>query len=155
MQKFSTLLFAIAVLHTFLVKRFDHWSHQLPQGHVLKTPLHLLSEVELVFAFWGGLYLFCLGVSQGATVAWMQVSQLSFVEPFFVFVLMMIASTRPILDLAQKGLLVVADQVPFSTEKSFVFLVLSVGALLGSFITEPAAMTVTFDKPEGTVLWPA
>lgn len=48
----ATVLFALAVLHTFLVKRFAHWAHRYPQGSIPENILHFLAETEVVFGLW-------------------------------------------------------------------------------------------------------
>jgi hypothetical protein len=40
----GTVLFGLAVLHTFCVKRFAHWAHQCPAGSVRANVLHFLAE---------------------------------------------------------------------------------------------------------------
>jgi hypothetical protein len=60
----------------------------------------------------------------------------------FVFVIMVIAASRPILDLANLAIFGLARFVPAPRRLAFHFVVLSFTPLLGSFITEPAAMTL-------------
>jgi hypothetical protein len=48
----ATVLFGLAVLHTFCVKRFAHWAHQYPPGSVKENFLHFLAETEVVFGLW-------------------------------------------------------------------------------------------------------
>jgi hypothetical protein len=48
----ATVLFGLAVLHTFCVKRFAHWAHQYPPGSVRENLLHFLAETEVVFGLW-------------------------------------------------------------------------------------------------------
>jgi hypothetical protein len=66
----------------------------------------------------------------------------NFTEPMFVFAIMVVAGTRPILQAC--GMLVqkVASVVPLPTTVVSYFLLLSLVPLLGSLITEPAAMTL-------------
>ncbi|MGH7970819.1 MAG: putative Na+/H+ antiporter, partial [Limisphaerales bacterium] len=66
---------------------------------------------------------------------------LDFTEPLFVVVVMTIASSRPILRLAERltGLFAAAGR---GTPGARWLAVLTVGPVLGSFITEPAAMTI-------------
>ncbi|MBS0260833.1 MAG: DUF1646 family protein, partial [Planctomycetes bacterium] len=68
---------------------------------------------------------------------------------------MMVAATRPVVSLAENGLRFLARQLPVSEGLGFFGVALSLGPLLGSFITEPAAMTLLaivlkrryFDQP--------
>lgn len=48
----ATILFAIAVVHTFCVKRFAHWAHRYPSGSIPENALHFLAETEVVFGLW-------------------------------------------------------------------------------------------------------
>jgi len=50
----ATVLFALAVLHTFCVKRFAHWAHHYPPGSIKENVLHFLAETEVVFGLWAG-----------------------------------------------------------------------------------------------------
>jgi hypothetical protein len=60
----------------------------------------------------------------------------------FVVVIMVLASTRPILQLAGLIMTRIADQLG-GTLAAFWMTVMTIGPLLGSFITEPAAITIT------------
>jgi Na+/H+ antiporter NhaD/arsenite permease-like protein len=68
---------------------------------------------------------------------------LNFTEPAFVFVVMCMAGTRPIILLAEKIILMIAKLIPLPGKMAFYVAALIFGPILGSFITEPAAMTVT------------
>ena len=39
----STVLFGLAVLHTFSVKRFAHWALRYPPGSIPENALHFLA----------------------------------------------------------------------------------------------------------------
>ena len=132
-------LFAIAILHTFSTKYFEHLAHTNKKFSGL---LHLLGEVEVVFGFWAMvLILFMFGI-QGKEAAIEYVDTRNYTEPMFVFVIMVIAATRPILQLSQNLVLGLAKLIPIKKEIAIFFLLLSFVPLLGSFITEPAAMTL-------------
>jgi hypothetical protein len=55
---------------------------------------------------------------------------------------MVIAASRPVLDFAGALLRLISGALPLSPPMAYYFTLLSVGPLLGSFITEPAAMTL-------------
>ena len=132
-------LFAIAIIHTFSTKYFLHLAHIHPKHSGI---LHLLGEVEVVFGFWAMiLILFMFGIN-GSEAAINYVDTRNYTEPMFVFVIMVIAASKPILNLAENIVLTVAKLVPVKTEIAIYFLMLSLVPLLGSFITEPAAMTL-------------
>lgn len=66
----------------------------------------------------------------------------SFTEPLFVFVIMVIAASRPILQGVLTLVRTMARLMPLPAPQAVYFLCLFVVPLLGSFITEPAAMTL-------------
>lgn len=165
----GTVLFAIAVLHTFLVKRFEHLAHKYPDGSVPQSFFHLMGEVEAVFGMWAGVFvgfytwvngftnydedhhlIFGDGVEKYVTATGDYIdgavnflSALNFTEPAFVFVIMAMAGTRPVIILAEKIIVRIAKFIPLSERMAFYISALVIGPILGSFITEPAAMTVT------------
>lgn len=57
MEMVATACFALAVLHTFLVKQFQNMAHRFEDGSVGENLFHLLGEVEIVFGFWSGIFL--------------------------------------------------------------------------------------------------
>lgn len=48
----ATVLFTLAVLHTFCVKQFAQWAHRYPSGSLAENVLHFLAETEVVFGLW-------------------------------------------------------------------------------------------------------
>jgi len=139
----ATTLFVLAILHTFLVKQFSNLAHRFPQGSVGENFFHLLSEVEVVFGLWAGIYVACLSFFDSSNRAISYLESLNMTEPIFVFVIMVMASTKPVLELAESLLFTVTKILPMPKAVGFFFSVMIFGPLLGSFITEPAAMTVT------------
>jgi hypothetical protein len=65
-----------------------------------------------------------------------------YTEPLFVFVVMVVAASRPVLALVQQWLTAVARVLPLPTPVALVWLGLALVPLLGSLVTEPAAMTL-------------
>ncbi len=132
-------IFAIAVLHTFCTKYFEHLAHTHPRHAGI---WHLLGEVEVVFGFWAMILAIAMFALAGKAFTLEYLDSRNFTEPLFVFAIMVVAGTRPILQAC--GLLVqqIARQVPLPTAMVNYFLLLSLVPLLGSFITEPAAMTL-------------
>ncbi len=146
----ATVLFGCAILHTFTVKRFEHIAHKFPSGSVGQNFFELLGEVEAVFGIWAAFLL--VGVAMMLSPHWVTnflegqdaTYSLNFTEPAFVFAIMTIAATRPILQLANKIIQGFSRVFFFMPERTaFYASALIIGPLLGSFITEPAAMTVT------------
>ena len=142
----STVLFGCAILHTFLASKLTHISHQKPKDSFSRAALHLLGEVEVVFGFWAALFIAYMAASEEPRVAIEYVEKLKFTEPLFVFVVMVICATRPVLHTARQLMVFLSSVI----QKIFklpavlvdVFVLAGIGPLLGSFITEPAAMTV-------------
>lgn len=139
----ATLCFALAILHTFSVRFFQRLAHKYPEGSVGENALHLLAEVEVVFGIWAGLFIFAFMLIAGPKAAISYLEQLNFTEPSFVFVIMAVCASKPILQLSEKVIRYAGNLVPIQKHLGFYSATLIIGPLLGSFITEPAAMTVT------------
>ena len=139
----ATVLFGLAVLHTFCVKRFAHWAHQYPPGSVRENLLHFLAETEVVFGLWAATLFLGVAALQGSFQnAVKYIESLNFTEPKFVFVIMVVAATRPVVRLAEGLIGLAARLIPARESAAFYIAALFLGPLLGSFITEPAAMTL-------------
>ncbi|MFZ4528895.1 MAG: putative Na+/H+ antiporter [Undibacterium curvum] len=132
-------IFALAVLHTFSTKYFLHLAHQSKHHAGL---WHLLGEVEVVFGFWACVLVLLISamVNQKEAIHYLEAQ--NFTEPLFVFVILVIAGTRPVLWFVQNVVSRIARALPLNTQLASYFLCLSLVPLFGSFITEPAAMTL-------------
>ena len=132
-------IFALAVLHTFCTKYFEHLAHAQPRHAGI---WHLLGEVEVVFGLWAMVLAIAMFALAGKVQTLEYLDSRNFTEPLFVFAIMVVAGTRPILQAC--GVLVqqIARLAPLPTAMVNYFLLLSVVPLLGSLITEPAAMTL-------------
>jgi hypothetical protein len=163
----ATIFFGIAIVHTFLATRFRRIAHHIEEAHkarwwagvraaeeagrpppletvsVKARLLHFLGEVEAVFGIWVVplLILMAWRFGQGTPIDYLE-NLVHFEEPLFVVVIMALASTRPILELAERCLRAVAN-LGRGTPVAWWFSILTLGPLLGSFITEPAAMTIS------------
>ncbi len=135
----GTALFAVAIVHTFLASKFEKLADLHPRHAGI---WHLLGEVEAVFGFWALVFTLFLFSHSGAESATHYLEGLNYTEAMFVFVIMVIAASRPVLYAA--GLLVrgLSRALPLPSPVAVYFLTLSLVPLLGSFITEPAAMTL-------------
>lgn len=142
-QIFASLCFAAAVVHTFFVKWFQHLARRYPEGSVGENFFHLLGEVEVVFGFWATLFIVFLGATQGWHGAVSYLESQNFTEPAFVFVIMAVCSTRPVLYVAKRLIDLASRLLPLNRSVAFYATCLVVGPIMGSVITEPAAMTVT------------
>ncbi len=142
-------LFALAVVHTFSTKFFERLAHAQPSHAGF---WHLLGEVEVVFGFWAMvLVLFIFGM-QGKEQAVAYLETCNFTEPMFVFAIMVIAGTRPVLQFAGDAVRWIARCLPMPRGMAMYLTMMSVVPLLGSFITEPAAMTLAAIMLRDTLL---
>jgi len=139
LQIIAAVLFAVAIIHTFSTKYFEHLAHTRPAHSGL---WHLLGEVEIVFGFWALVLAVTMVLIDGTDSMKEYVNSRNFTEPLFVFVIMVVAATRPILQTSKQLVEVLAKLIPGKGGISTYFIVLTVVPLLGSFITEPAAMTL-------------
>jgi len=142
-QILATVLFALAVLHTFSIKWFQHQALKFPDGSVQENLFHLLGEVEIVFGLWAGFLVAGIALLASGQEAIQYVENANFTEPIFVFAIMSVAATKPVLAFANSLISGGARLLPLAGQSAFYFSALVLGPLLGSFITEPAAMTVT------------
>ena len=162
----ASVIFVLAICHTFLTARFRHWAHVAEAEHAAKLArrpapltdadedghpdevsfkgqiLHFFGEVEAVFGIW----VLVLAAAIGYYFGWGSVvdyigNKVNFTEPMFVVVIMAIAGTRPVLRVAEAGLRFVASAGQGSVG-AWWLTILIVAPVLGSFITEPAAMTI-------------
>jgi hypothetical protein len=159
----ATIIFALAIIHTFLAPRIMHiahrWRDMHRQGLEAQSPApphkdavndvsfkaeaaHFFGEVEAIFGIWViPLLLAFLIFKDWSTAEHYLSNTVHFTEPIFVVVVMAIAATRPILIAAESAMRVVA-RLGGGTPAASWLSILTVGPLLGSFITEPAAMTI-------------
>lgn len=135
----AAALFVLAVLHTFSTSFFEHLAHRQPRHAGV---WHLLGEVEAVFGFWALILVLYICFQGGTHAAVSYVESRNFTEPMFVFVIMIMAATRPVLSLAQRGVGMLSRALPLAPALSDYWVLLAVVPLLGSVITEPAAMTM-------------
>ncbi len=140
LQLAATVFFAFAVLHTFMTRQFEHLARIHPKHAGL---WHLLGEVETVFGVWALALILFMAAYVTPQEALRYLENRSFTEPAFIFVIMVIAASRPVLDFAGAILQWLSRLIPLQPPNAYYLTVLSVGPLLGSFITEPAAMTLT------------
>lgn len=139
MEWIGTGLFALAVLHTFSTKFFDHMSHVKPAHAGI---FHLLGEVEVVFGFWAMVLFGVYVAMQGKPAALGYVEGLNFTEPLFVFAIMVVAASRAVLQMSRWLVAFNARLLPLPQPMAYFLVTMSLVPLLGSFITEPAAMTL-------------
>jgi len=139
LQYIALGIFVLAVGHTFAAKQFDRLSHRFPNHSGL---FHLLGEVEVVFGFWAIILVLGMALMLGGDKALAYAESRNYTEPLFVFVVMVISASRPVLSTAIRTVDSIARLVPVPTPLASAWLGLAIAPLLGSLITEPAAMTI-------------
>ncbi len=159
----ASLIFLCAILHTFMAPRFQNLAHHLDKRHKEKlraqkfrvlhpeqrmpvsfasTLCHFLGEVEVVFGLWIIPFFFVCQHYYSMEDFLLYIDHdTSFTEPLFVAVVMVVASSRPIYRLAENTLKLGAS-LGKGSPAAWWLSVLCIAPLLGSFITEPAAMTL-------------
>lgn len=162
----ATAIFLLAICHTFLTAKFRHWAHVAEERHAARLKqnvpartdrdedggtdevsflgqvLHFFGEVEAVFGIWAVVLAAAITYyfGWGAVLDYVG-HEVNFTEPMFVVVIMAMAGTRPVLRFAENCLRRVA-LLGGATTGAWWLALLIVAPLLGSFITEPAAMTI-------------
>lgn len=123
----ASILFAIAIIHTFSVPVFARLANK---GGPHAGLWHLLSEVEAVFGVWACALFVWMGLTLGLKGAVEYLDTRNFTEPAFVFVIMVVAASRPIIE--QVRLLVdgVSRLLPVARELSRFFVIMTLAALL-------------------------
>ncbi len=161
----ATLIFSCAIIHTFLTatftklaRRYEHEFDTLESreldSEIGKTIARrrdklqfraqlfsFLGEVEAVFGVWLIPLFLAIIVMKGWPALVTYSASISPAEPIFVVAIMAMASSRPILTIAERGLAAVAGLGGYGPAAWWIT-ILSLGPLLGSFITEPGAMTI-------------
>ena len=158
----ATLIFFLAVVHTFLATKFNNLAHKFAAAHREKmsshdkiyvegrepvsfkaTLFHFLGEVEAIFGIWLIPLLLSLVLMEhdGLTTAAFYIDTRNYTEPIFVVIIMAIASSRPVIQIAESAMRGVAS-IGKGSPAAWWLSILIIAPLLGSFITEPAAMTI-------------
>lgn len=152
----ATLIFFFAICHTMMTSTFHKLASQHTEKYnqlkregkvdkhyqsIMAGIFHLLGEVEVVFGLWA----IALGVAVEIYFGWETfvhyVGDLEYKDPLFILVIMVIASSRPILKLFELILWHVV-KVFNGTLEAWWFAILILASLLSSLITGPAAMTI-------------
>ncbi len=156
----ATLLFFAAIIHTFAAGPFMKLAHQYEHAHAAKakadkrlfvngkapvsfkaTLFHFLGEIEAIFGIWLIPLLLFITFRYGWEYTTHYIDTRNYTEPVFVVVIMSIAASRPIVAFAERALSLVA-RIGHQSPAAWWLSILIVAPLLGSLITEPAAMTI-------------
>lgn len=138
-QMIAAGIFALAIIHIFSTKFFEKLAHK-SQNH--SGLYHLLGEIEVVFGVWALILILVMFGLRGKVDTINYVESRNFTEPMFVFVIMVIAATRPILQTVMLFVRKLSSMIKMKGAIGFYFIVMAIVPLTGSLITEPAAMTL-------------
>lgn len=138
-EHIAAALFAVALIHTFSAKLFERLSHRYPRHAGL---FHLLGEVEVVFGFWAIVLVLAMAIVSGGDQALVYAESRQYTEPLFVFVVMVIAASKPVLHTVMATVNTIAGLLPVRRSMATAWLGLAAVPLLGSAMTEAAAMTI-------------
>jgi hypothetical protein len=159
----ATIIFFIAIVHTFLASRFQKIAHDYDvkaraienleplERHKLDREwdrqlfraqfFHFMGEIEAVFGIWLVPLTLAIIFFHGWSAMVNYVGHVNVAEAIFVVVIMSMASSLPILRLAENAIARIAA-LGRGSPAIWWLSILTIGPLLGSFITEPAAMTI-------------
>ncbi|RYZ91252.1 MAG: hypothetical protein EOP04_01090 [Proteobacteria bacterium] len=143
MNHLATILFACSIIHIFCTKKILSLSHRFPNGSIQENSLHFLGEVEVVFGLWAAVFMAIWSIRFGTKSASAYLDSVNYTEAIFVFVIMCMAATRPILQFSDLAISTISRILPVKPKMALYVCCMILGPLLGSLITEPAAMTVT------------
>jgi hypothetical protein len=161
----ATIIFAFAIVHTFLASHFHKlaarldkqlqkleqreaeapsgWSEQYHDRLVFRAQLyHFMGEVEAVFGIWLVPLFAAIIIFKGWGAMVDYAGHANINDAIFVVAIMAMAGSLPILRLAENAISRVA-RLGRSSAPSWWLAILTIGPILGSFITEPAAMTIS------------
>ena len=149
----TLIIFILAITHTFLAHQFTLLAMKVTARHArrhrndkqrvsfLAEVLFFFGEIEIVFALWVIPLVIVITLFFGWDDVTSYLNSRVYVEPLFVVVIMSLASTRPILKLAERGMQTIANF--FGNGRGAWWLsILTIGPILGCIITEAAAMTI-------------
>lgn len=159
----ASIIFVLAILHTFVAIPITKYAHKVQHDHDAKirrehaaqgeptmardmvsfkaTILHFFGEVEAIFGIWVVVLLGTMFAFYDLETVKGYIMNVNFTEPMFVVIIMALASTRPVLRVAESCLSFFARFGKQSPAAWWLSLLI-VAPLLGSFITEPGAMTI-------------
>lgn len=135
----ATVIFGVALIHTFAASQFQHLAHTHPRHSGL---FHLLGEVEVVFGVWAAMLILVMAFVSRPEQAIAYLDSRNYAEPLLVFVLMVMAASRPLVEAARAINNGLARLIPLQPLTARFVVTMSFIPLMGSFITEPAAMTL-------------
>jgi len=161
----ATIIFFGAIVHTFLAARFRKLAYRYQQSYeAIEDLLHatdgppdfgkrhdklifraqlfyFMGEVEAVFGIWLIPLFVAIITFHGWSTMVDYVGNVNVADPIFVVVIMAMASSLPIIRFTE-AVIAKVSAIGKGTPASWWLAILTLGPLLGSFITGPAAMTI-------------
>ncbi len=135
----SLVVLILAIFTTFFYGYFVTMSNRYK---IHSRFFHLISEVEVIFFIWAIFLVVTLCFLQGKDLTFEYINDLKFIEPIFMFCIMIISSSNPITEFFNKLVVVFSRLMPINLASALLFTTLCVIPLIGSIITEPAAITL-------------
>jgi hypothetical protein len=105
----AAAIFGLALIHTFSAKFFESLAHKSRRHAGL---FHLLGEVEVVFGFWAAMLILVMAASVDGAAALQYAESRNYTEPLFVFVVMVVAASKPIVSAVIAWVDVIAPWLP-------------------------------------------
>lgn len=152
----SLIVFVGAIMHTMFTSWFKKLAHKTDMeclkkqeeglldrdySSILGGVYHLLGEIEVVFGLWGIILAIAITYYYDWETFAYYVDNLHYREPLFILVIMTIASSRPVIKFFELLAWKFVNNIKDSIE-TWWLTILILSPILGSFITEPAAMTI-------------
>lgn len=148
----SFIIFVCAIVHIFLSHQFHILSEKARAKNRRAGLEHVdtfyvefmrfMGEIEVIFGLWIIPLMMAMSYFYDWNTAVHYLNGLNYTEPLFLVVILTLAATRPIMQLVEDLVRRVA-KLGGGSIRAWWFSILTLGPILGSFITEPAAMTVS------------
>jgi hypothetical protein len=139
-SKFLAIAHKWEVEHQEKIKKEEVHKYSVHHGAKL---FHFFGEVEVVFGLWVVILIQAIIIfyDRSTMITYIS-SDVNFTEALFVVTVMILAASRPILKLAESIMQFIANMLGGSLG-AWWLTILTIGPMLGSLITEPAAMTIS------------
>ena len=125
----AAVVFGIALLHTFSTKLFERLAHRCRAMPGCST---CSARSRCVFGFWAFVLVAPMAVVGGSAAALAYAESRHYTEPLFVFVVMVVAASRPVLQAVRALVATLARAAPLATPAGHAWLGLALVPLLGS-----------------------
>ncbi len=147
----TLVIFLLAIFHTLFANYFTMWSERIQKKYSAKSKelpvsffieiLHFFGEIEVIFGLWVIPLMITITSFYGWKTAVDYLDSRTYIEPMFVVVIMSVTATKPIIQVAERGLSFLASRFGGGVRAWWIS-ILTLGPILGSFITEAGAMTL-------------